>query len=69
MFPDFGLQCSSLYSVKQQTSVICTDRLCLSNGTAKSHTEPQDREREGNRGRDLNRGSTGFRKRHYKYMC
>ena len=43
----FGLPCSSLYSVKQQTTVICTDRLCLSNGTAESHTEPQDRKREG----------------------
>ena len=46
----FGLPCSSLYSVKQQTTVICTDRLCLSNGTAESHTEPQDRKRV--RGKD-----------------
>lgn len=52
MFPDFGLPCSSLYSVKQQTTVICTDRLCLSNGTAESHTEPQGREREGKRERE-----------------
>lgn len=42
----------TLYSVKQQTTVICTDRLCLSNGTAESHTEPQDREREGKRQRE-----------------
>lgn len=49
----FGLPCSSLYSVKQQTTVICTDRLCLSNGTAESHTEPQDRKRV--RGKDWER--------------
>lgn len=78
MFPDFGLPCSALYSVKQQTTVICTDRLCLSNGTAESHTEPPDREREekrrrereggGERLRDPNRGSTGFSERLYKYI-
>ena len=45
--PRFGLPCSPLRSVKQQTTVICTDRLCLSNGTAESHTEPQDGEGKG----------------------
>lgn len=68
MFPDFGLPCSSLYSVKQQTTVICTDRLCLSNGTTESHAEPQDGAREGNGGWDLSRGSTSFRKTRYKYI-
>lgn len=46
MFPDFGLPWSALYSVKQQTTVIYADRLCLSSGTAESHTKPQHRDRE-----------------------
>lgn len=76
----FGLPCSSLYSVKQQTTVISTDRLCLSNGNAESHIEPQDRERKRGkvrererasaggkwRLRDLNRGSIGFSESVYK---
>ncbi len=73
MFPDFGLPCSALYSVKQQTTVICTDRLCLSNGTAESHIEPPDRERVEKRWgggglRDLKRGSSGFSERLHKYI-
>lgn len=49
----------------------------MSNGTAESHTEPQDREREGKRQRESkgerdierhNRGSTGFSEGLYKFI-
>ena len=36
-----------LHSVKQQTTAICSDRPCLSNGPAESHTGPQDGEEGG----------------------
>lgn len=35
----FGFAVKLSAAFKQQTTVIGTDRLCLSNGTAESHTE------------------------------